>query len=94
MSIASELEEKQLQKLRERLRQKSDEELVKFGQTVRGLSAPSVSGAPDPWKAQLQMARAEWRRRYPRMRLCFARVFLRDTPRVLIVAKTGKFCVP
>jgi len=38
MSIAFESEEVQLQKLRERLRLMSDEELVKFGKMVRGLS--------------------------------------------------------
>ena len=53
-----------LQKLRERLRLMSDEELVKFGKLVRSLSAPRVSVTPDPWKAQLEEARAEWRRRH------------------------------
>ena len=57
--------EVQLQKLRERLRLMSDEELVKFGKMVRGLSTPRVSVTPDPWKAQLQLAREEWRRRHP-----------------------------
>lgn len=66
MSIAFESEEVQLQKLRDRLRQMSDEELIRFGKTVRGLSEPRVSVTPDPWKAQLEEARAEWRRRYPR----------------------------
>ena len=63
--IAFESEEVQLQKLRERLRLMSDEELVKFGKMVRGLSTPRVSVTPDPWKAQLQLAREEWRRRHP-----------------------------
>ena len=53
-----------MQKLRERLRLVSDEELVKFGKMVRGLSEPRVGVTPDPWKAQLQEARAEWRRRH------------------------------
>ena len=56
----------QLQKLRERLRLMSDEELVKFGKTVRGLTEPRASVTPDPWKAQLQEARAEWRHRHPK----------------------------
>ena len=30
---------------------------------VRGLSEPRVGVTPDPWKAQLQEAGAEWRRR-------------------------------
>ena len=64
--IAFESEERQLQKLRERLRQMSDEELIKFGKTVRRLSAPRVGVTPDPSKVQLQLARAEWRRRHPK----------------------------
>ena len=66
MSIAFESEEVQLQKLRERLRLMSDEELVKFGKQVRSLSAPRVGVVNDPWPAQLQEARAEWRRRHPK----------------------------
>jgi hypothetical protein len=65
-SIAFESSETQLQKLRERLRQMSDGELIKFGKMARGLSAPRVSVTPDPWKAQLEEARAEWRRRHPK----------------------------
>ena len=68
MSIAFESEEVQLQKLRERLRKMSDEELIKFGKDVRKLSEPRVSVTPDPWKAQLEEARAEWRRRHPKHR--------------------------
>ena len=55
-----------MQKLRERLRLMSDEELVKFGKMVRGLGEPRVGGTPDPWKAQLRDARAEWPRRHPK----------------------------
>jgi hypothetical protein len=66
MSIAFESEELQLEKLRERLRQMSDDELIKFGKMVRGLSEPRVSITPDPWKAQSEAARAEWRRRHPK----------------------------
>jgi hypothetical protein len=65
--IAFESEEIQLQKLRERLRVMSDEELVKFGKQVRALSAPRVGVVNDPWPAQLQEARAEWRRRHPKV---------------------------
>jgi hypothetical protein len=57
MSIAFESEQAQLQKLRERLRQMSDDELIKFGKMLRGLSEPRVSVTPDPWKAQLEEAR-------------------------------------
>jgi hypothetical protein len=65
MSIAFEPEEVQLQKLRERLREMSDDDLIKFAKIVRSLSEPRVSVTPDPWKAQLEEARAEWRRRHP-----------------------------
>ena len=66
MSIAFESDQIALQSLRERLRQMSDEELIKFGKTVRSLSAPRVGVSPNPWTAQLLEARAEWRRRHPR----------------------------
>jgi len=68
MSIAFESSEVQLQKLRESLRLMSDEELVKFGKMVRELSVPRISPFPDPWKEQLEEARAEWRRCYPKAR--------------------------
>jgi hypothetical protein len=42
MSIAFESQEVQIQKLRERLRQMTDEELIEFGKMVRGLSEPTV----------------------------------------------------
>jgi hypothetical protein len=63
--IAFESPEVQVQKLRERLRQMSDAELIKFGKTVRNLSGPRIGLTSDPWKAQLEEARAEWRRRHP-----------------------------
>jgi hypothetical protein len=68
MSIAFESSEVQLQKLRERLRLMSDEEPVKFGKMVRGLSEPRVGVTPDSLKAQLHEARAEWRRRHLKVR--------------------------
>jgi len=51
MSIAFKSSEVQLQKLRERLRPMSDEELIRFGKMARQLSAPRVGVTPDPWKA-------------------------------------------
>ena len=63
-SIAFESAEVELAKLRERLRNMSDNALIRFGKMVRGLSAPRVSVTPDPWKVQLLEARAEWRRRH------------------------------
>jgi hypothetical protein len=65
-AIAFESEEVTLQKLRERLRQMSDDELIKFGKQVRALSAPRVGVVNDPWPAQLRLAREEWRRRHPK----------------------------
>jgi len=44
----------------------SDEELIKFGKQVRALIAPRVGVVNDPWPAQLQLAREEWRRRHPK----------------------------
>src|SRR5215470_17412508 len=46
MSIAFESSEVELQKLRERLRLMSDEELVKFGKQVRSLSEPKSASLP------------------------------------------------
>jgi len=63
-SIASLSEEETLQKLRERLRLMTDEELIKFGKQVRALSAPRIGVVHDPWPAQLRLAREEWRRRH------------------------------
>jgi len=63
--IAFESSEVQLQKLRERLREISDDELIAFGKMVKGLSGPRVSHVLDPWRAQPEEARAEWRRRHP-----------------------------
>ena len=53
-SIAFENDEVQLAKLRDRLRNMSDEELIRFGKMVRGMSDPRVSVTLDPWKVQLQ----------------------------------------
>ena len=64
--ISFDSDETQLAKLRERLREMSDEELIKFGKMVRGQSAPRVGVTPDPWKARLEMTREEWRRRHPK----------------------------
>ena len=60
--IGFESEEAILQKLRERLRKMSDEELIKFGKQVRKL-------AENPFQRQLEEARAEWKRRNRESRL-------------------------
>jgi hypothetical protein len=54
MSISFESDEIVLNKLRERLRKMTDEELVKFGKQVRRLAA-------NPFQRQLEEARAEWK---------------------------------
>jgi len=64
--VAFESNEVTLQRLRERLRTMTDQELLAFGKMVRSLTEPRVSVTPGPWKAQLQKAWAEWRRRHPR----------------------------
>ena len=56
MSISFESDKVILEKLRERLRRMTDEELIKFGKDVRRL-------AENPFQRQLEEARAEWRRR-------------------------------
>jgi hypothetical protein len=65
--ISFESEDVQLQKLRERLGQMSDKELLEFGKLVRGLSAaPRIAILRDPWHVQLEEACEEWRRRHPK----------------------------
>jgi len=56
MSISFQSEEVVLNKLRERLRRMTDEELIKFGKDVPRL-------AENPFQKQLEEARAEWKRR-------------------------------
>jgi hypothetical protein len=67
-AIAFESEESKLKKLLERLRLMSDEELIRFGRSVRNLvRAKRVSATPDSWPAQLEAAREERRRRHPKV---------------------------
>jgi len=56
MSIGFDSDEIILDKLRERLRRMTDEELIKFGREVRKL-------VENPFQRQLDEARAEWKRR-------------------------------
>jgi hypothetical protein len=64
MSIAFESEEVQLQKLRDRLRKTSEDELVRFGKAARSMCRNR--DCPKTLKQQLKEARDERRRRYPR----------------------------
>ena len=56
MSISFESEEIVMNKLRERLRRMTDDELIRFGKDVRRL-------AENPFQRQLEEARPEWERR-------------------------------
>ncbi len=56
MSISFESEEIVMNKLRERLRRMTDDELIRFGKDVRRL-------AENPFQRQLEEARREWERR-------------------------------
>jgi len=56
MSIGFDSDEIILDKLRERLRRMTDEELIKFGREVRKL-------VENPFQRQLDAARVEWKRR-------------------------------
>jgi hypothetical protein len=67
-AIGFESEEVQLRKLRDRLRAMSDEELIQFGKECRNLvRLRRVSASPDPWPAQLEGAKEEWKRRHPKV---------------------------
>ena len=56
MAISFQSDEEVLEKLRERLRKMTDEELTRFGKEVRRL-------AENPFQRQLEEARREWKRR-------------------------------
>ncbi len=56
MSIGFDSEEIILEKLRDRLRRMTDEELIRFGKEVRGL-------AENLFQRQLEGARSEWKPR-------------------------------
>jgi len=56
MAISFQSDEEVLQKLRDKLRKMTDEELIKFGKDVRKL-------AENPFQKQLEEARKEWKRR-------------------------------
>ena len=66
MAVGSESEEVGPRKLRERLQAMSDEQFIEFGKYARSLCGLRVSGTGDPGKPQLEEARKEWRRRYPK----------------------------
>jgi hypothetical protein len=56
-----------IEKLRERLRKMTDEELREFGKAARYMVSPTANMGKPPLPAfvlQLEEARAEWRRRH------------------------------
>ena len=54
--------------LRKRLRDMSNLELRRFGERARKLSDPKMNfGATEPHVVELDAARAEWRRRHPKL---------------------------
>jgi hypothetical protein len=58
-----------LDQIRERIRKMSDLELRKYGRAAGDLSDPKKHfGPPNPaFQIQLDEARAEWRRRHPKL---------------------------
>jgi hypothetical protein len=61
--IGFESDEVALQKLRARLRNMTEEQLIQFGKSVRELAAPSVTATANSFQRQLDEARVEWKRR-------------------------------
>jgi hypothetical protein len=58
------------EELRKRLQEMSDFELRRFGQRARQLSDPKMNlRATKPHVMELEEARAEWRRRHPKLPL-------------------------
>jgi hypothetical protein len=57
-----------IEQIRERLRKMSDHELRKFGRSASVMADPKKNfGTPNPaFQIQLDEARAEWRRCYPK----------------------------
>jgi hypothetical protein len=56
------------EELPKRLREMSNLELRHFGERARKLSDPKMNfGAIDPHVMELEEARAEWRRRHPKL---------------------------
>jgi hypothetical protein len=56
MAISFQSDEGVLRKLRDKLRNMTDQELIRFGKEVRRL-------AENPFQRQLEIAREEWKRR-------------------------------
>jgi hypothetical protein len=54
----------ELEQLRTRLRKMSDGELIRFGKAARSLCRDPK--CPEVFKRQLEEAKTEWRRRYPK----------------------------
>jgi hypothetical protein len=64
--IGFDSEDTTLRKLREQLRQMSDEELITFGKYARSLAGLRISGTGDPYKVKLERRVLSGRRRHHR----------------------------
>ena len=61
-----------IERIREELRKMSDAELLRHGQGLRHMCSAKVNFGKPPleaWATQLNEARAEWRRRHPKIPL-------------------------
>jgi hypothetical protein len=60
-------DEEDVSKLRQRLRNMTDKQLIEFRKNVKYLCSPEANFGQPPlksWTTQLQEARAEWRKRH------------------------------
>jgi hypothetical protein len=64
-----EINQDSLEAIRERIRKMTDAELIEYGRTARRMANPRRNyGAPNPaFAVQLDEAKAEWRRRHPKI---------------------------
>ena len=61
-----------IERIREELRKMSDAQLLRHGQGLRHMRSAKVNFGQPPleaWTTQLDKARAEWRRRHPKIPL-------------------------
>jgi hypothetical protein len=60
-----------VEQIRARIRKMSDNDLLRYGQAARNMADPGKNfGPPNPsFQIQLDEARAEWKRRHPRLPL-------------------------
>jgi hypothetical protein len=69
---AIEVRNSKVEEIRQRLQKMSDEELLRYGQGCKYMCSTKVHFGKPPleiWTSQLEEARAEWRRRHPKLPL-------------------------